>query len=261
MLGGRRTRAPRPPVEFVVGDLAHHGLVRAHPVAVERRQHHLAPRQVLGALEQQQRPRADQRLSVICRPGGIVCPRSPYSARITSGLETITSGVWKPWNVTLNVSPYARRQSSRNRIGRATHRAVCTAGDSVGPGIAVTRTDRTGARVRSTRCAQARCSCWRRPSSPGVSPATTHAEPAPTSRAVATATPTPTPTPTPERAERVRLREYRVVRGRAPARRRARAGRHRLVHGAGRGGDGPARPAHRASRGASHSAPARRRTA
>ena len=42
---------------------------------------------------------------VIWRPGGILCPRSPYSARMTSGLETITSGVWKPWNVTLNVSP------------------------------------------------------------------------------------------------------------------------------------------------------------
>ena len=31
--------------------------------------------------------------------------RSPYSARIASGAETITSGVWKPVNVTLNVSP------------------------------------------------------------------------------------------------------------------------------------------------------------
>ena len=84
-------------------------------------------------------------LSVIWRPGGILWPRSPYSARITSGFETITSGVWKPWNVTSNVSPYRRRQSSRKRIGRATHRAVCTAGDSLGPGIALTTTDRSGA--------------------------------------------------------------------------------------------------------------------
>ena len=72
-----------------------------------------------------------------------MCPRSPYSARITSGPETITSGVLKPWNVTSNVSPYRRRQSSRKRIGRATQRAVWTAGDSVGPGMAVIRTDRT----------------------------------------------------------------------------------------------------------------------
>ena len=43
--------------------------------------------------------------SVTVRPGGRLCPRSEYSARITSGEETITSGVLKPWNITLNVSP------------------------------------------------------------------------------------------------------------------------------------------------------------
>src|SRR3954467_9271583 len=52
---------------------------------------------------------------------------------MTSGAETITSGLRKPWKLTLNVSPYRRRQSSRNRIGRATQRAVCAIGDSVGP--------------------------------------------------------------------------------------------------------------------------------
>ena len=39
-------------------------------------------------------------LSVTCRPGGIRCPRSPYSARSTLGCDTITSGVLKPLNMT-----------------------------------------------------------------------------------------------------------------------------------------------------------------
>jgi hypothetical protein len=43
--------------------------------------------------------------SVTVRPGGRLCPRSEYSARSTSGAEIITSGVLKPWNMTLNVSP------------------------------------------------------------------------------------------------------------------------------------------------------------
>ena len=53
MLGwtGERARR-RPAVELALGRLAHHRLVRAHPVAVERRQHHLAARR--GA----RRPRA-----------------------------------------------------------------------------------------------------------------------------------------------------------------------------------------------------------
>src|SRR6476619_681833 len=46
---------------------------------------------------------------------------------MTSGEETITSGVLKPWNMTLNVSPYVRRQSSRKAIGRASQRAVGSA--------------------------------------------------------------------------------------------------------------------------------------
>ena len=102
----RRTPGPRGQrVELALGRLAHDRLVRAHPVAVERRQHHLAAREVLGALEQQQRARADQRPQRTVRPGGSPWPRSPYSARIASGWETITSGVLKPRNVTLNVSP------------------------------------------------------------------------------------------------------------------------------------------------------------
>ena len=44
-------------------------------------------------------------LSVTWRPGGMWWPRSPYNARIVSGCETITSGVLKPWNITLNASP------------------------------------------------------------------------------------------------------------------------------------------------------------
>ena len=39
------------------------------------------------------------------RPGGRLWPRSEYSARITSGFETITSGVWKPRKRTLKASP------------------------------------------------------------------------------------------------------------------------------------------------------------
>ncbi len=43
--------------------------------------------------------------SVTIRPGGRLCRRSEYSARMTSGEDTITSGDVKPWNMTLNVSP------------------------------------------------------------------------------------------------------------------------------------------------------------
>ena len=39
------------------------------------------------------------------RPGGRPWPRSEYSARIASGLETITIGVWKPRKRTLKASP------------------------------------------------------------------------------------------------------------------------------------------------------------
>ena len=39
------------------------------------------------------------------RPGGSRWPGSEYSARIASGLDTITIGVWKPRKRTLNASP------------------------------------------------------------------------------------------------------------------------------------------------------------
>ena len=39
------------------------------------------------------------------RPGAGRGRGSEYSARITSGLETITNGVWKPRKRTLNASP------------------------------------------------------------------------------------------------------------------------------------------------------------
>ena len=39
------------------------------------------------------------------RPGGRPWPRSEYNARIASGLEIITMGVWKPKKRTLNASP------------------------------------------------------------------------------------------------------------------------------------------------------------
>ena len=58
----RERLAGRPRAELALGDLAHGRLVLAHPVTAERRQHHLAALDVLVALEQQQRPRAHQRL-------------------------------------------------------------------------------------------------------------------------------------------------------------------------------------------------------
>ena len=70
----RERAALGPSVELVLGDLAHQRLVRAHPVAVERRQHHLPSRQVLLAFEQQQRPRADQRLERDLAPGRHLVP-------------------------------------------------------------------------------------------------------------------------------------------------------------------------------------------
>ena len=48
--------------ELALRRLAHHALVGAHPLAVERRQHQPPSREVLLALQQQQRARADQRL-------------------------------------------------------------------------------------------------------------------------------------------------------------------------------------------------------
>ena len=53
--------ADGPTVELAFCRLQDRRLVRPHPVAVERRQHHAAAREVIGALEQQQRPRAHQR--------------------------------------------------------------------------------------------------------------------------------------------------------------------------------------------------------
>jgi hypothetical protein len=52
---------------------------------------------------------------------------------MTSGSDTITSGVRNPRNRTLNVSPKRRRQDSRKEIGRTSQRIVCTTGGSLGP--------------------------------------------------------------------------------------------------------------------------------
>ena len=67
------------------------------------------------------------------RPGGSPCERSAYSARIASGEESITSGVLKPVKLTLNASPYARRQASMNAIGRMSQRAVWIGAAAFGP--------------------------------------------------------------------------------------------------------------------------------
>ena len=52
----------RPGVDLGVDDLLDHRLVGAHPLAVEGRQHQLAVGEVVGAFEQQQRARAEDRL-------------------------------------------------------------------------------------------------------------------------------------------------------------------------------------------------------
>ena len=70
----RERPTDRPRGELALGRLAHDRLVRAHPVTAKRRQHHLAARQVLGPLEQQQRPRADERLERHLPPGRHVVP-------------------------------------------------------------------------------------------------------------------------------------------------------------------------------------------
>ena len=55
-------RSPeRPGGDLALGRLGHHRLVGAHPLAVERRQHQLAPAQVLLALEQEQRALPEER--------------------------------------------------------------------------------------------------------------------------------------------------------------------------------------------------------
>ena len=58
----RERLARRPAVDLARDDLAHRRLVRAHARAVKRRQHQLAPREVLAPLEQQQRARPHDRL-------------------------------------------------------------------------------------------------------------------------------------------------------------------------------------------------------
>ena len=57
-----RERPPgRPGGQLPLGRLAHDRLVRAHPLAVEGRQHQAAAVEVLTPFEQQHRPRAEQR--------------------------------------------------------------------------------------------------------------------------------------------------------------------------------------------------------
>ena len=54
MLGwSRNSVADGPRVDLAIGGLRHHGLVGAHPLAVERGQHQLAPAQVFVALLEQ----------------------------------------------------------------------------------------------------------------------------------------------------------------------------------------------------------------
>ena len=108
-----------PARQLTLGGVGDDGLVGAHAVAVERRQHRLAARQVVDALQQQQRARADQRPQ-----RGRAARRQPVRAlRVQradrSGEESITSGVLKPVKLTLNASPKRRRQSSMNAIGRS----------------------------------------------------------------------------------------------------------------------------------------------
>ena len=61
---------------------------------------------------------------------------------MTSGLDTMTSGVSKPRKRTLNASPWRRRHASMKEIGRTSQCRVCSAEGVVGPGgRAVTATE------------------------------------------------------------------------------------------------------------------------
>ena len=146
----RERLARRPAVDLARDDLAHRRLVRAHALAMERRQHQLAAREVLAALEQQQRARAHDRLQRDACGRAAACGRArcraPGSPR---GRRASPSASGSRGSVTLNASPKRRRQDSRNEIGRSSQRRVCTTGGSDGPGGSALM------RVLSHRCARA----------------------------------------------------------------------------------------------------------
>ena len=79
-------------------------------------------------------PRIGSRATL--RPGGSPFSRPRYSARITSGCDTITSGVRKRrMSVTLKASRRERRRhESMNSMGRNSQLRVWTAGGADGPG-------------------------------------------------------------------------------------------------------------------------------
>ena len=65
------TRAPA--IDFLAHQPLHQFRVAAHPLAMERREEKLSPRQVLGGVEEQHRPAADERaqdvVAVVLRRG------------------------------------------------------------------------------------------------------------------------------------------------------------------------------------------------
>ena len=83
----------RPARHVALGDLAHRLAVGAHALAVEGRQHQAALAQVLGAVEQQHRARAEQRLAARrCRRPPAAASGSPVKTRLTvSGSDVITT--------------------------------------------------------------------------------------------------------------------------------------------------------------------------
>ena len=71
----RELLADRPGVDLGVDDLLHDRLIGAHPLAMERRQHQFAVREVVGALQQQKRAGAENRLEDDVAAGRQAVPR------------------------------------------------------------------------------------------------------------------------------------------------------------------------------------------
>ena len=106
--------------DLALGRLAHDRLVRAHPLAVERRQHQPAARRCSAPSSSSTERAPDD------RPQRRACGRAGGRGRArcrargsTSGSRRITIGDWKPRKRTLNASPWRRRQPPGTRSGAA----------------------------------------------------------------------------------------------------------------------------------------------
>ena len=134
-----------PALDVARDRVAHDRLVRAHPLAVERRQHQPAPREVLAPLEQQQRPRPDDREQRDRAPG-----RQPVLAH----------GVERPDRVGVREHHHRRLEAEEAHAERVAEAAAAGLEERDRPQQPAQRLDARAARTGRAGACVSKCRLW-----------------------------------------------------------------------------------------------------